>query len=107
MGLLDGRIVIITGAGRGIGREHALYMASQGASVIVNDLGGDLNGVGDTRAAAQIVVDEIVAGGGKFIFTDHLALLCHFQTNTIQKILSFPSCFYLAGFGLLTNHSPK
>lgn len=67
MGLLDGRIVIITGAGRGIGREHALYMASQGASVIVNDLGGDLNGVGDTRAAAQIVVDEIVAGGGKAV----------------------------------------
>lgn len=56
MGLLDGRIVLITGAGRGIGREHALYMASQGASVVVNDLGD-----------VSEVVDEIVAAGGKAV----------------------------------------
>ena len=67
MGLLDGRIVIITGSGRGIGREHALYLASQGASVVVNDLGGKLNGEGDERAARQVVVDEIVSAGGEAV----------------------------------------
>ena len=59
MGTLDGRVCIITGAGRGIGREHALYLASQGAKVVVNDLGGDMYGEGADRAPAQQVADEI------------------------------------------------
>ncbi len=67
MGTLDGRVTIITGAGRGIGREHALYFASQGAKVVVNDLGGDIHGDGADRAPAQQVVDEIVAMGGEAV----------------------------------------
>ncbi|MPY91622.1 MAG: SDR family NAD(P)-dependent oxidoreductase [Acidimicrobiia bacterium] len=64
MGALDGRVVIITGAGRGIGREHALLMASEGAKVVVNDLGGNIDGSGSDVGPAQEVVDEIKAMGG-------------------------------------------
>ena len=67
MGALDGRIAIITGAGRGIGREHALLFAAEGAKVVVNDLGGAPDGSGGDRSAAQLVVDEIVAGGGEAV----------------------------------------
>lgn len=67
MGVLDGRVAIITGAGRGLGREHALYFAGQGAKVVVNDLGGAPDGTGDDRTAAQIVADEIRAAGGEAI----------------------------------------
>ena len=67
MGTLDGRIAIITGAGRGIGREHALLFAQEGARVVVNDLGGAIDGSGDDRTPAQQVVDEIVAAGGEAV----------------------------------------
>lgn len=67
MGALDGRIAIITGAGRGIGREHALLFASEGAKVVVNDLGGAIDGSGDDRSPAQQVVDEIQAMGGEAV----------------------------------------
>src|ERR1700720_677771 len=67
MGSLDGRVAIITGAGRGIGREHALLFASEGASVVVNDLGGAMDGSGDDRTPAQQVVDEIKAMGGEAV----------------------------------------
>jgi NAD(P)-dependent dehydrogenase (short-subunit alcohol dehydrogenase family) len=67
MGALDGRVAIITGAGRGLGREHALLFASEGAKVVVNDLGGDIDGTGDDRAPAQQVVDEIKAAGGEAV----------------------------------------
>lgn len=67
MNKLAGRVAIITGAGRGIGREHALLFAREGARVVVNDLGGDPAGSGADRAPAQQVVDEIVAGGGEAV----------------------------------------
>ena len=67
MGALDGRVAIITGAGRGIGREHALLFAQEGAKVVVNDLGGAMDGSGDDRSAAQQVVDEITAAGGEAV----------------------------------------
>lgn len=64
MGLLDGKVAIITGAGRGIGREHALAFAKEGAKVVVNDVGGARDGVGSDQAPASTVVKEIEQLGG-------------------------------------------
>ena len=66
-GLCDGRVAIVTGAGRGIGREHALMLASEGAHVVVNDLGGATDGTGSDLGPAQEVVAEIEARGGAAI----------------------------------------
>jgi NAD(P)-dependent dehydrogenase (short-subunit alcohol dehydrogenase family) len=67
MGICDDRVAIVTGAGRGIGREHALLLAKQGAKVVVNDLGGSRDGSGTDAGPAQEVVDEIVAAGGQAV----------------------------------------
>jgi NAD(P)-dependent dehydrogenase (short-subunit alcohol dehydrogenase family) len=66
-GLCDGRVAIVTGAGRGIGREHALSLARHGAKVVVNDLGGNVDGSGGDLSPAQQVVNEIVAMGGSAV----------------------------------------
>ncbi|MFY7870894.1 MAG: SDR family NAD(P)-dependent oxidoreductase [Limnohabitans sp.] len=66
MGLdFEGRVAIVTGAGGGLGRQHALALAARGARVVVNDLGGDVHGDGGSMSAAQSVVQEIRAAGGQ------------------------------------------
>jgi NAD(P)-dependent dehydrogenase (short-subunit alcohol dehydrogenase family) len=67
MGALDGRVAVITGAGRGLGREHALLFAAEGASVVVNDLGGGPDGSGSDATPAGQVVAEITAQGGRAV----------------------------------------
>jgi NAD(P)-dependent dehydrogenase (short-subunit alcohol dehydrogenase family) len=67
VGSLDGQVAVVTGAGRGIGREHALLMAAEGASIVVNDLGGSGDGIGSEATPAEEVAAEIVAAGGKAV----------------------------------------
>ena len=65
--MCEGRICIVTGAGRGIGREHARMLAEQGARLVLNDTGGHTDGTGSDESVVQAVADEIVAGGGEAV----------------------------------------
>lgn len=67
MGLLDGKVAIVTGAGGGLGRSHSLLLAKEGAAVVVNDLGGSRDGTGGGASMADGVVDEIKAAGGQAV----------------------------------------
>ncbi len=78
MNRLDGRVAIVTGAGRGIGASLARIMAAEGCAVVVNDLGVPLAGTGPDKTPAQQVVDEIVKAGGTAVanfddVSDHAA----------------------------------
>jgi len=77
MGVLDGKVAAVTGAGRGIGREIALYFAREGASVVVNDLGGGVDGSGHSGGVADQVVQEILDSGG-------IAVANHASVATVE-----------------------
>ena len=88
--LCEERVVIVTGAGRGIGREHALALAAAGARVVVNDIGTALNGEGASQTPAEEVVAEIVAAGGQAIANaDDIAEWAGSERLVQQAISSF------------------
>src|ERR1700756_1017732 len=90
MGALEGRVAVITGAGRGIGREHALLFASEGAKVVVNDLGGDNAGQGADSGPARDVVDEITAAGGTAVASsENIATWSGAESVVLQAIAEF------------------
>lgn len=90
MGALDGRVAVITGAGRGIGREHALLFAKEGAGIVVNDLGGDNAGQGADSGPAQDVVDEITGAGGTAVAnTENIATWDGAESAVRQAIDEF------------------
>ncbi|WP_431964311.1 SDR family oxidoreductase [Nocardia sp. bgisy134] len=100
MGALEGKVAVITGAGRGIGREHALLFASEGARVVVNDLGGSNAGEGTDSGPAQQVVEEIVAAGGKAVAnTDDIASW-EGARNLVQQAVS-----ELGGLDIVVNNA--
>ena len=90
MGLLEGRVAVITGAGRGIGREHALLFAKEGAKVVVNDVGGSNAGEGADSGPAREVVDEIIAAGGTAVAsTENVATWNGAESVVLQAIAEF------------------
>src|ERR1700758_3260893 len=100
MGALDGRVAVITGAGRGIGREHALLFAKEGAKVVVNDLGGSNEGEGADTGPAHSVVDEITAEGGTAVVnTENVSTWSGAESVVRQAIDEF------GGLDILVNNA--
>ena len=90
MGLLDGKVAIVTGSGGGIGREHALAMSKEGAALVVNDLGGARDGTGGGQAMADQVVAEIKAAGGEAVANyDSVSSVEAPSTNARIRLLVF------------------
>jgi NAD(P)-dependent dehydrogenase (short-subunit alcohol dehydrogenase family) len=90
VGALEGRVAVITGGGRGIGREHALLFAKEGAKIVVNDLGGSNAGEGADSGPAQEVVDAIVAAGGAAVAnTENIATWSGAESAVQQAINEF------------------
>ncbi|HEY8217381.1 MAG TPA: SDR family oxidoreductase [Acidimicrobiia bacterium] len=100
MGLFDGKVAIVTGAGRGIGREEALLLANEGAAVVVNDLGGARTGEGSDAGPAQDVVDQITAAGGNAAAnTDDISSWSGAEAVVNQAITTF------GGLDVLVNNA--
>ena len=90
MGRFDGKVAVVTGAGRGIGRSEALLLAAEGAAVVVNDLGGETTGEGADQRPAQQVVDEITAAGGRAAANyDNIATWSGGQALVAQAVDTF------------------
>jgi NAD(P)-dependent dehydrogenase (short-subunit alcohol dehydrogenase family) len=88
--MCEGRVCVVTGAGRGIGREYALMLAAEGARVVVNDLGGSRDGTGLDAGPAQQVVDEIAAAGGTAVAnTDDISSWAGGEAIVRQAITTF------------------
>jgi NAD(P)-dependent dehydrogenase (short-subunit alcohol dehydrogenase family) len=87
MDTLEGRVAVITGAGRGIGREHALLFAKEGASVVVNDLGGSNAGEGSDAGPAQEVAAEITAAGGSAVWNTENIATWEGAKNLVQQAI--------------------
>ncbi|MFE9582260.1 SDR family oxidoreductase [Nocardia sp. NPDC006044] len=100
MGALEGRVAIITGAGRGIGREHALLFAREGAAVVVNDLGGSNEGEGTDTTPAQEVANEIVAAGGTAVANTANIATWDGAKNVVDQAIS-----ELGGLDIVVNNA--
>jgi NAD(P)-dependent dehydrogenase (short-subunit alcohol dehydrogenase family) len=99
-GMCEGRVCVITGAGRGLGREYALMLAAEGAKVVVNDLGGTRDGTGGDAGPAQQVVDEIAAAGGEAVAnTDDISSWNGAATIVRQAVETF------GGLDVLVNNA--
>jgi NAD(P)-dependent dehydrogenase (short-subunit alcohol dehydrogenase family) len=100
MGLFDGKVAIVTGAGRGIGRAEALLLAAEGAKVVVNDLGGASTGEGADTSPAQLVVDEIASNGGEAVANfDDIASWAGAESLVGQAVSAF------GGLDVLVNNA--
>jgi NAD(P)-dependent dehydrogenase (short-subunit alcohol dehydrogenase family)/acyl dehydratase/putative sterol carrier protein len=100
MGLLDGKVAVITGAGGGIGRCHALAFAKEGAKVVVNDLGSARDGLGQTSSMAEAVVDEIKKAGGQAVADFHSVSTWEGAKAIIQTAIST-----FGGIDILVNNA--
>lgn len=109
MGLLDGKVAVVTGAGGGLGEQHALLLAKEGASVVVNDLGGARDGTGAGHNMADKVVDEIKAAGGKAVADYGNVAKPEDAKAMIQKAVDeFGKIdFFIANAGILRDKSFK
>src|ERR1700742_1365384 len=100
MGALEGRVAVVTGAGRGIGREHALLFAKEGAKVVVNDLGGSNEGEGADTGPAHEVAEEITAAGGTAVVnTENVSTWSGAESVVRQAIDEF------GGLDILVNNA--